>query len=42
MREFDRSGFFKPSPLTYGELAHERREVRFMVFAVKLSPVPSP
>jgi hypothetical protein len=42
LREFDGSRLFKPSPLAFGESAHERREVRFMVFIVKPGPVPSP
>jgi hypothetical protein len=31
-----------PSPLAFEESVHERRKVRFMVFAIKPSHVPSP
>jgi hypothetical protein len=41
VEEFNRSRLFKPSPLTFRESAHERREARFMVFIVKPSLVPS-
>jgi hypothetical protein len=41
VRELDRSRLFKPSPLTFVELAHEGREARIMVFIVESSLVPS-
>jgi hypothetical protein len=40
--EFERSGFFTPSPLEFRELAYKGREDRFMVLIVEPHLVQSP
>jgi hypothetical protein len=42
MREFERCGFFTPSPLKFRESAYKGREVWFMVLTVEPCSVPSP
>jgi hypothetical protein len=42
MREFERCGFFAPSPLKFRESAYKGREAWFMVLIVEPHLVPSP
>jgi hypothetical protein len=42
MREFERCGFFAPSPMKFRELAYKGREAWFMVLTVEPRSVQSP